>query len=410
MAKKNILAPQNSTPKKNLVLTSTFPRWKDDVEPPFVYELYRRLSAYFSVHVLAPHAPGAALEEQLDGIQVTRYRYFISPWQSLAYHGGILANLKQHPWRYGFIPFFLLAQLIALIRLLRRSHYDCIHAHWLIPQGLVAMTARLFLKSFPPVIVTSHGGDLYGLKGFVFNRLKRYVAQRSAAVTVVSQAMKEILSEIWTVEDRIRVIPMGVDLQKRFTPPVNRQVTGVILFVGRLVEKKGLRYLIEALPPLLDKHPQAILRIVGDGQEKERIQERISELNLDQCVELKGAAANDVLPDIYRSSDVVVFPSVVADDGDREGFGLVLVEALGCECATIVTDLPAMRDIIRDGKSALVVPQKDSVQLAEKICRLLADDTLRRNLGEQGRAYVLKRFDWEIITSRYKKLIRSVIT
>lgn len=222
--------------------------------------------------------------------------------------------------------------------------------------------------------------------------------------------MKEILSEIWTVEDRIRVIPMGVDLQKRFTPPVNRQVTGVILFVGRLVEKKGLRYLIEALPPLLDKHPQAILRIVGDGQEKERIQERISELNLDQCVELKGAAANDVLPDIYRSSDVVVFPSVVADDGDREGFGLVLVEALGCECATIVTDLPAMRDIIRDGKSALVVPQKDSVQLAEKICRLLADDTLRRNLGEQGRAYVLKRFDWEIITSRYKKLIRSVIT
>jgi glycosyltransferase involved in cell wall biosynthesis len=401
---------QNAVRKKILVLTSTFPRWKDDVEPPFVYELYRRLNAYFSVHVLMPHAPGAALEEQLDGIDVTRYRYFFSPWQSLAYHGGILANLKQHPWRYGLIPFFLLGQLIALIRLQRHSHFDCIHAHWLIPQGLIAMTARLFAKSYPPVIVTSHGGDLYGLKGSVFNRLKRYVAQRSAAVTVVSQAMKKILHKLIPVEGRILVIPMGVDLQHRFTPPAKRRPNGEILFVGRLVEKKGLRYLVEALPSILNKHPQAILRIVGDGQEKERIKERISELNLNQRVEFKGAVANEALPEIYHSSDVVVFPSVVAGDGDREGFGLVLVEALGCECATVVTDLSAMQDIIRDGQSALVVPQKDSVQLAEKICRLLEDDTFRQNLGKQGRAYVLKRFDWQIITSQYKELIRSVIT
>ena len=75
----------NTARKKILVLTSTFPRWKDDVEPPFVYELCRRLSETFLVHVLAPHTSGAAIEEQLDGIQVTRYRYFFSRWESLAY-------------------------------------------------------------------------------------------------------------------------------------------------------------------------------------------------------------------------------------------------------------------------------------------------------------------------------------
>jgi glycosyltransferase involved in cell wall biosynthesis len=133
------------------------------------------------------------------------------------------------------------------------------------------------------------------------------------------------------------------------------------------------------------------------------------ELCIGEHVEFLGAGANETLPEIYHSSDVVVFPSVVADDGDREGFGLVLVEALGCECATVVTDLPAMRDIIQNGKSALVVPQKEANLLAEKVSLLIDDDNLRHSLGKQGRQYVLERFDWEIITSQYRELIRSAI-
>jgi glycosyltransferase involved in cell wall biosynthesis len=391
-----------------LVLTATFPRWNDDVEPPFVYELCRRLSKTFSIHVLAPHASGAYVEEQMEGIRVTRYRYFFSRWENLAYHGGIMANLKQNPLRYALVPFFVMAQLVVLVRLLKRCQFDCIHAHWLIPQGLIAIIACLFIKSAPPVIVTSHGGDLFGLNGFVFNRLKRFVALRSAAVTVVSHAMRDVLRELRIADSRINVIPMGVDLRSRFVPAMQRSARGALLFVGRLVEKKGLIYLIEALPLILEKHPNATLRIVGDGQEKKRILERILELGIGERVEFMGAVGNDALPEIYQFSDVVVFPSIIAGDGDREGFGLVLVEALGCECAIVVTDLPAMRDIIRDGKSAVVVPQKDSMQLAERICQLLEDGTLRQNLGEQGRAHVLKRFDWEIINKQYSDLIFSI--
>ena len=141
---------QYAVRKKILVLTSTFPRWKDDVEPPFVYELSRRLNSKYSVHILAPHASGTAAEEYFDGMRVTRYRYFFPRWESLAYHGGILANLKQNPLRYLLIPFFLIGQLVALVRLLRNCRYDCIHAHWLIPQGLIAIIARLFVKAVPP--------------------------------------------------------------------------------------------------------------------------------------------------------------------------------------------------------------------------------------------------------------------
>jgi len=400
---------QTEAQKNILVLTSTFPRWNDDVEPPFVYELCRRLSKTFSVHVLAPHASGTAIEDQMEGIRVTRYRYFFSRWENLAFHGGILANLKQNPLRYALVPFFILAQLAVLIRLLNRYQFDCIHAHWLIPQGLIAMTAGLFIRSFPPVIVTSHGGDLYGLKGFVFNKLKRFVALRSAAVTVVSQTMKDVLRELGIADSRINVIPMGVDLRHRFIPGMQRPASGALLFVGRLVEKKGLKHLIEALPLILDKHPHATLKIVGDGQEKNRILELILELNIGERVEFMGSVGNDALPEIYQSSDVVVFPSIIADDGDREGFGLVLVEALGCGCATVVTDLPAMRDIVRNGRSALVIPERNSAQLAEKVNLLLEDAELRQKLEKQGRADVLARFDWEVIDKRYTELIRSLI-
>jgi glycosyltransferase involved in cell wall biosynthesis len=221
--------------------------------------------------------------------------------------------------------------------------------------------------------------------------------------------MAKMLRKFTLAESRIQVIPMGVDLQNRFVPGANRQQTGVVLFVGRLVEKKGLQYLIEALPTILEKHPRTILRVVGDGQEKERINQRILELNIGERVEFMGAVSNDALPEIYQSSDAVVFPSIIAGDGDREGFGLVLVEALGCKCATVVTDLPAMQDIVRNGRSALVIPERDSARLAEKVNLLLDDAELRQKLGEQGRADVLERFDWEVIDRRYTDLISSLI-
>jgi glycosyltransferase involved in cell wall biosynthesis len=86
----------------------------------------------------------------------------------------------------------------------------------------------------------------------------------------------------------------------------------------------------------------------------------------------------------------------------------VLVEALGCECAAIVTDLPAMQDIIVDGKTGLVVPQKNIRKLAEKVILLLEDQKLRESLGREGRRHVLRNFDWMIIAEKYRKLIESI--
>lgn len=395
--------------KRLLVVTSTFPRWEDDDDPPFVFELCNRLKTDYSIHVLTPHFPGAKTEENFGGIHVKRFRYFFEPLERLAYHGGILAKLKKNPFLYGLLPFFFIGELLALINCLRHHRFNLIHAHWLIPQGLAALLACRLIKSYPPLLCTSHGGDLFGLQGTLLNKLKRLILTHSTAVTVVSRAMLDEVSKIYANYKKVHVIPMGVDLQSRFVPSKKKKQNIPLLFVGRLVKKKGVRYLIDSLPLILEKHPQVCLLIAGDGPEKGNLNKLITKLGVGDHVRFLGAVKNKHLPALYQASDVVVFPSVIADDGDMEGFGLVLVEALGCECATVTTDLPAMQDIIINGKTGLVVPQKNIQELAEKINCLLDDQELRRSLGREGRRFVLKNYDWNIIAQQYSELIASMI-
>jgi len=397
--------------KRLLVVTSTFPRWKGDEDPPFVSELCERLKTDYTIHVLAPHFPGAEIEANFDGIHVKRFRYFFESLEKLAYHGGILAKLDKNPLLYGLLPFFVVGELLALIRLLRRYRFHLIHAHWLIPQALVAILACSLTGSKIPLLLTSHGGDLFGLQGRLMNRIKRWVISNSHALTVVSKSMLKEIKRIGAGHKRVYIIPMGTDLKSRFLPSESRSNGNSLLFVGRLVEKKGLYYLIHAMPAILKKHPQINLMVAGEGPEKTNLIRVCENLGINANVRFLGAVKNELLPALYQTSGVFVFPSIIADiadDGDREGFGLVLVEALGCECPVIVTDLPAMQDIIEDGKTGLVVPQKNIQQIAEKVILLLNDDELRCSLGKEGRRFVLKHYDWSIIEQKYVDLIESI--
>ncbi len=390
-----------------LVLTSTFPRWPGDKEPPFVYELSKRLTTDYEVHVLAPHAPGAALEEQYDNLQITRFRYCFERYQTLTYGGGILANLKQQRWRYLLIPLFLVAEFLALLRLARNQSFAVIHAHWIIPQGLVAILAKPVLKNSPPIICTSHGGDLFALSHPLGKALKRLVLTHSQAITVVSHAMREKVLELGIAAAKVQVISMGVDLQTTFVPPPlgSQRQPYSLLFVGRLVEKKGLSYLLAALPLLSSRYPTLQLTVVGSGAEENLLKQQVIALNLPAQVSFLGAMTNQQLPRWYQTTSIVIFPSIVAADGDTEGFGLVLVEALGCECAVIATDLPAMQDILTPGETALIVPPKNAQRLAEAIDWLWKNDLERERLGQQGRQSVLGHYDWSVIAEKYLALL-----
>jgi glycosyltransferase involved in cell wall biosynthesis len=391
--------------KKLLVLTSTFPRWQDDNEPPFVFELCRRLDANFEVWVLAPHAPGARTRETLDGVRVVRYRYFFEWGESLAYHGGILANLRGNRLRYLLIPLFLLFQMAALWRLLAREKFDIVHAHWLIPQGLVAVGARSLLCRLPALLCTAHGSDLHGLRGAPFLALKRMVMRRSDNVSMVSLAMREYAVALGAEPEKISIISMGVDTATTFIPIAHAaRRDNEVLFVGRLTAQKGPESLIWALSKVVEIRPDVVLKVVGRGPQEQRLRALSETLGVGRNVVFLGAVANHELPACYRGATMLVFPSV-----SDEGFGLVCVEALACECPVIASDLPAVQELIRDGETGSLFRRGDSDELARKILALLDDAVLRRSMGRAGREFVTRRFEWSIVARRYADLLTRMI-
>ena len=399
--------------KKALILTSTLPRWRNDTEPRFVEYLAHELGRHFEVMVLAPRCPGAARDEILEydsrSIRVHRFRYFLAPFETLAYEGGILARLRHNPLRLLLVPLFLAAQLVSIRKLHRAHGFDAIHAHWIIPQGLVAAILKSLSSLSPPLMVTAHGGDLFALRGPITTRLKRWVLGKAAHVTVVSEAMRSPAMQLGCADDKVTVQSMGVDLRTTFTPGERTAVREGLICVGRLVEKKGVRYLIEAMSRLVDHHPGLQLVIVGDGPLRGDLEDLARRHRLAQNVRFVGSIPNSQVPAYLQQALIAVMPSVVAASGDQEGLGLVAIEAMGCGCAVVASDLAAVRDTIIDGETGLMATPADPSDLAAKIASLLDDDARRAALADHGRRHGLENFDWHNVGDRYAELIRRMV-
>ena len=391
-----------------LVLSSTYPRWDGDHEPGFVHELSKRLAARFDVIALVPSSPGALPREVLDGVEIVRYRYAPRRYETLVNAGGIVTNLRRQPWKWLLVPSFLFAQYVRAALILRQRQRFAIHAHWLIPQGVIAALLSVFSTHAPRLVVTSHGADLFALRGRAFAHLRAWVVGRADEVTVVSDAMRENLERAGVDVRKVSVQPMGVDLRDRFAPDATTQRSRAeILFVGRLVEKKGLRHLLDAMPSIIALHSEAVLTIAGFGPEEASLRAHSDALGLADRVRFLGAVPQSRLPALYRRAAAFVAPFVEAKSGDQEGFGLVLVEALGCGCPVIASDLPATRSTLSSVHGAIGVPPGDSDALAVAIGTVLADPESFAARAAADRESLLERYDWSPVADRYAATLRG---
>jgi glycosyltransferase involved in cell wall biosynthesis len=367
------------------------------------------LAGRFEVIALVPDAPGADPSDSFDGVEVIRYRYAPRRLQTLVFGGGIVANLRAARWKWLLLPGFLIGQYLAARRILRARKIDLIHAHWLLPQGLIAR--RLARLHKIPYVVTSHGGDLFGLRGKWPTRFKRKVASDCAAMTVVSSAMREEAARIGLRPPRIDVLPMGVDLQDRFVPDVQAQrATDELLFVGRLVPKKGLTHLLDALPAVIAQRPQVRLVIAGFGPEDAALKTQARRLGVADRVEFKGATPQADLPMLYRRASVFVAPFVRDASGDQEGLPVALMEALGCGCPVVVGNVAGVRDLLGAAADEGCVDPRDASALAAKIIVVLNDPVAAIRRAQTLRSVAADRVDWRRIADAYATLLESCIT
>jgi glycosyltransferase involved in cell wall biosynthesis len=391
-----------------LVLTSTYPRFPGDPQPAFVHELARRLKDRFEIDVVAPHAPGLAQKEVLDGVRIHRFRYAPGRLEDLAYDGGMLNRLRARPLRWLLVPFYLTAMVLTARRLIKRRGHAVIHAHWLIPQGLAALFCRRVGGRRVPVLCTLHGGDLFGLDVGWANRLRASILARLDAVTVVSEAMRQRVQALGRNLPESAVIPMGTDLTDRFTPDPTVSREPFLLFVGRLVRKKGVDLLLDAFASITGDHPELTVVIVGDGPERTALEAQANGLGIDGRVRFLGSVRNDHLPDLCRRATAAVFPFRKEATGDQEGFGLVVVEAMGCGCPVVCTDVPAVRDIFPETEVASLIPPESSSELASVIRRVVTDPTTAAETAWTAKQFVSARFDWWRAAAGYDDLLLSL--
>ncbi|MBV1871146.1 MAG: glycosyltransferase family 4 protein [Gammaproteobacteria bacterium] len=392
-----------------LQLTSTYPQSKDDKQPRFIEYLCDELKGSHEVTVLAPSLAGSkSCNLSNSRTKVIRYRYFFKKYELLAGVDGIMTNLKMNKALYFLIPFFLLAQLISVVTVCRRNSIEVIHAHWVFPQGIIAVIAKMFLRDKPKILLTSHGADLFTLNSFVFKKIKTYVITKSDRFAVVSKYMKEFcVKQLLIPASDVSVISMGVDLRNIFKPSTYGNRKGLV-FVGRLVEKKGLDILLQALSILNDRNHPVLLTIIGGGAQSSLYKEMAVNLNLSDLVEFTGPVENDRVARYLQKSEVAVFPFRVADDGDTEGLGLTTIEAIGCGCLVVVSDLPAIRDVVEHKHTGLLFDSSDPRNLADAIELALSGELDNEKLIGAARMHVIKKYDWKVIGKAYSELISTL--
>ncbi len=382
--------------RRLLVLASTFPARPDDGVPAFVLDLARHEAEEFDTVVLTPRVPGAAADEVVDGVRVVRYPYFPRRFEDLA-DGAILDNLRARRSRVLQVPALLAAQFLAVRRAVRTGRPDVVHAHWAVPQALVATLAAPHV----PMVVTTHGGDVYALRAAPLVRLKRWVLRRAAHVTTVNGEMRERLTAWGVPESGTSVVPMGVEPGPAAAARARTaRVPGRIVAVGRLVEKKGFAVLLHALRRI-DDVPWEVV-VVGDGPLRAGLGRRAAGLP----VTFAGQLGKDEVLDALASATVVAMPSVPASNGDQEGLPVTLLEAAAVGAAVVASDLPGIRDVVHHDVSGLLVPPGDVDALAAALRRALTDrDGRERWQAGAGRA--AEPYTGDRIGARYRAVLRA---
>jgi glycosyltransferase involved in cell wall biosynthesis len=391
-----------------LHVVTAFPRSPDDVIVPWLVELLKRLQAAgHEMEVFTSSYRGMG-DQVVSGLRVHRFRYFFKSRENLTHEEAAPDRMKRS-LLYRFLPIpFVLAGLAAIWRLCRRERYDIIHVHWPLPLALFGWAAQRARAA--GLVTTFYGVELRWVKTAMpfLKGLLAWAARRSDRVVAISSYTAHEVRELADVP--IEVIPYTSTLPEprggTAAKPADHAFT--VLFVGRLVERKGVRYLVDAIS-LLPPELHARLVIVGEGPERAPIEAQVRAKGLSSQVEVRGQIPTRALESAYAAADVLVLPSTTDSRGDTEGLGVVLLEAMSHKLPVVASAIGGIVDIVADGETGLLVPESDSAALAAALQRLAREPALAARLGEAGYRRLRERFSWEAIVRRWEEVYAGVL-
>jgi glycosyltransferase involved in cell wall biosynthesis len=385
------------------MLTSSFPSEPDDETCGYIRDFARSLSSDFRLKVLTlPDSRAIAWPQ--DDFLLARSKSFLP--QSLdplqASHDLNLLLDRQRVTLKG-----LLVKLAAAIsaclfmlkafKLARKA--DVICSHWLLPSGFVgALVSRILGK---PHIAVEHSGALHLLARMrCGSRLARFIVSNSYRIITVSSDLREkLISLCPEAEAKIEVMPMGT-FAHRSSEPKASPSSGIALFLGRLVEIKGVEVLIRAAREVAGIR----LLIAGDGPQKEALEQLARQLSVD--ARFLGRVGADEKSRLLSACDVVVIPSLVLRGGRTEGTPVVCLEAMAAGRVVIASRAGGLSELIAHGYNGLLFTPGNHQMLAGLLKLVLSDARLREKLSANARQTAAK-YDWSLLGSQYAEVIKS---
>ena len=309
------------------------------------------------------------------------------------------------------LPFMETAVSPGMIGQVLGQRFDVLHVHGMTPTvtEVCILIGKLKRK---PVVLSYHydaetTGRLAALLETTYERFATPIIRLADTLTVLSDSYARTSKVLQRVRAQLNTVPGGVDLSK-FSPSPNagNQKTPGILFVGKIIHYKGVEYLIDAMPAVLARVPNAKLILSGksNSQRYERmIANRIAKSPARDAIWWEDEWVDrDTLIRRLRECSVLVLPSV----SRREAFGMVLIEAMSVGKPVIATSIPGPSDIVKDGVNGFLVPPRDSAKLAEAIVSILSDRVLSRKMGRMSRR-LARQYAWDRVATQHARIIES---
>jgi glycosyltransferase involved in cell wall biosynthesis len=341
-------------------------------------------------------------EEQ--GVEVVTFRYAPERYEVLGYGRSLEADERVKGGAALTAPLYALGLHRAVRRQLRARRFDLVHAHWIVPNGVIAAWSVDV-----PLAIGLHGSDV-----FLAEKVRPAAAwalRRSRLLTGCSPELVDRVRALGFPEERSRVIPYGVDMTAFSPDPARRHIwrerlgvpedAPLVLSVGRMATKKGFHILMQALPELLASVPEAHVVLAGGGDLLPRFQEEA--LRFPGRLHLPGPVLRDTLPDLYRAADVFVLSAVHDSKGNVDGLPNVILEAMASGLPVVASGISGIPLAVEDGETGLLVPEKDPEALTVALHRLLSTPGLAREMGERGRHKAETALTWDAVAARYRE-------
>lgn len=329
----------------------------------------------------------------------------------------ILRHIFSHPiavlrtlnvFRYGRRA-VTLELLFGVIPWLRSKPYDIVHCHFG-PNGIRSAIFREIGVLHGKIITVFHGHDVSRYVQTQGPRVYRRLFRKGDFFLPVSDRWRRRLVELGCDEPKIRVHRMGVDCAALTFKPRAPKSAGTIrlVSVARLVEKKGIEYAIRAVMRLGRSYRGVRYDIVGDGPLHGSLDRVLRSEETEAAIRFHGWKNQEEVAEFLDESDVLLAPSVTSSDGDQEGIPVVMMEAMALGLPIVTTAHSGIPELVQDGRSGFLVPERDVDALVDKLTYLLEHPEIWSSMGQAGRTFVEQHYNMEQLNDRLVELYREL--